>query len=140
MLYRFVLVRQIGVAERRLWVHGLVVHVSQRRDEDEAGARAARSEVTRRERKMGAAELGQPGRYKTSVLNTRPSFRDYQSRSLLRRGASPKDTEPKSAHIYTHPPVGRPRWPRTCLLRALVMVSWEGWDYCDRKRGEETEI
>lgn len=39
-VYLFVLSKQVGAAEGRLWVHGLVVHISQRWNEDEVGARA----------------------------------------------------------------------------------------------------
>ena len=39
-MYLFVLSKQVGAAEGRLWVHGLVVYVSQRRDDDEVGAGA----------------------------------------------------------------------------------------------------
>lgn len=38
--YLHVFPRQIGVAEGWLWVHGLMVHVPQRRDKDEVGAGA----------------------------------------------------------------------------------------------------
>lgn len=39
--YLFVLSRQFGEGERWLWVHGLVMHIPQRRDEDKVGAGAA---------------------------------------------------------------------------------------------------
>lgn len=39
-MYLFVLSKQVGAAEGRLWVHGLVVHISQRWNEDEVGAAA----------------------------------------------------------------------------------------------------
>ena len=39
-MYLFVLSKQVGAAEGRLWVHGLVVYVSQRWDDDEVGAGA----------------------------------------------------------------------------------------------------
>lgn len=54
-MYLFVLSKQVGAAEGRLWVHGLVVHVSQRRDDDEVGAGAGLQKKHVRRRKMNTA-------------------------------------------------------------------------------------
>lgn len=49
--YLPVLMRQVGVAERWLWVHGLVLDVPQRWDKDEVGAGAAPSKNHQKRKK-----------------------------------------------------------------------------------------
>lgn len=57
--YLPVLMRQVGVAERWLWVHGLVLDISQRRDKDEVGAGATSSKNHQKREKTRTVELEQ---------------------------------------------------------------------------------
>ena len=85
-MYLFVLSKQVGAAEGRLWVHGLVVYVSQRRDDDEVGAGAGLQKKKHvRRRKMNTAH-SRVKDSKCQVLRQEPASEGDAQSSSTRRG------------------------------------------------------